>query len=79
MAIFSAPALDFAQEQIERVFGSDFFLKPSRIRGALASVLVPWMAMVCSAVANSTGYWPAVTFHPTRLFAGFAAIFNHGG
>jgi hypothetical protein len=32
IAICSEPALDFAQEQIERVFGSDFFLKPSEFK-----------------------------------------------
>ena len=48
----------------------------SEIRGALAPVLASQLAMVCSKVANTTGVRPAVTFHPTRLFAGFAAIFK---
>jgi hypothetical protein len=34
------------------------------------------MALLRSTVANITGYWRAFTSHPTRLFEGFAAIFN---
>ena len=37
------------------------------------------MAMVCSTVANITGYRLAVTFHPTRLFAEFALFLMERG
>ena len=75
MVIFPEPARDFAKEQIERLYDSDFFPKPAEFEALWHLCWPRQMAMVCGTVANTTAYRLAITFPSDPHFCGVCELF----